>query len=257
MSSEQPFAIVVGAGPSGLLLSLLLAKNNIPVTLVEKSKVLDKQPRATHYSGPAVRVLYRAGVLDAIDEQGFSPDKLSFRTLDNIVLATIDHTIASPSEDRIRCLPLDQVNDILLSNLKRQSNVSILWDHEIIELKDDGGIGVVTVNTPDGPKDLCARFVIACDGANSKIRRLLFGDWEFPGRTWDTQIVATNVRIFCPRQADHFPVLRRTVRSTTIFTNLGTMTPISSSILSIGIWLPESPKKECGVSATVFPLHRP
>jgi 2-polyprenyl-6-methoxyphenol hydroxylase-like FAD-dependent oxidoreductase len=36
-------------------------------------------------------------------------------------------------------------------------------------------------------------YVVGCDGANSTVRRKLFGEMVFPGFTWDEQIVATNV----------------------------------------------------------------
>lgn len=193
MSSQEPYVTVVGSGPAGLLLSLILAQNKIPVTLVEKADTLDKQPRATHYAGPAVSVLRRAGVMDDIAAKGFFPEKLTFRTFDNKVLATIDHTGVSDDPDRLVCLPLNQLGQILLSHLQKHPNATILWNHEVTDIKDDNGTGVVTVTAPDGSKELRARYVVGCDGANSKVRRLLFGDWEFPGKTWDTQVVATNV----------------------------------------------------------------
>ncbi|KAK6199102.1 hypothetical protein LQW54_010084 [Pestalotiopsis sp. IQ-011] len=126
--------------------------------------------------------------------KGFFPSKLAFRTREK-VLASLDHTGLEDDPDRLICLPLDQLGQILRSHLQKQPTVRLLWDHEVTDIKDDGGFGVVTVTTPDGPKELRARFVVGCDGANSKIRRLLFGDWEFPGKTWDVQVVATNVSI--------------------------------------------------------------
>jgi 2-polyprenyl-6-methoxyphenol hydroxylase-like FAD-dependent oxidoreductase len=36
-------------------------------------------------------------------------------------------------------------------------------------------------------------YVVGCDGANCTVRRRLFGEMEFPGFTWEEQIVATNV----------------------------------------------------------------
>jgi len=193
MSSQEPFVIVVGAGPSGLLLSLLLTQNKIPVTLVEKTDTLDNQPRATHYAGPAVSVLRRAGILDDMAAQAFFPNKLTFRTFDNRVLGAIDHTGVSDDPDKLICLPLNQLGQIILSHLKREPSATILWNHEVTDIKDDNGTGVVTTMTANGSKEIRARYVVGCDGANSKIRRLLFGDWEFPGMTWDKQIVATNV----------------------------------------------------------------
>lgn len=38
-----------------------------------------------------------------------------------------------------------------------------------------------------------ADYIVGCDGANSIVRRNLFGDMVFPGFTWDKQIVATSM----------------------------------------------------------------
>ena len=40
-------------------------------------------------------------------------------------------------------------------------------------------------------------YVYGCDGANSNVRRCLLGDLNFPGKTRDEQIVATNVIPLC------------------------------------------------------------
>ncbi|PSN73005.1 FAD/NAD(P)-binding domain-containing protein [Corynespora cassiicola Philippines] len=193
MYPQEPFVIVVGAGPSGLLLSLLLARAKIPVTLVEKASKLDSQPRATHYAAPAASVLRRAGVVDEVAARGFFPNKLTFRTLQNEVLGVVDHTIISEDEERLICLPLNELGEILLARLQNEPFATILWDHEVMaNIKDDNGVGFIVVKTPEGEKELRARYIVGCDGANSQIRRGLFGDWEFPGKTWDVQIVATN-----------------------------------------------------------------
>lgn len=53
---------------------------------------------------------------------------------------------------------------------------------------------VDTVHTNTGEQSsLEADYIVGCDGANSVVRRSLFGDREFPGRTWNEQLVATNV----------------------------------------------------------------
>lgn len=49
------------------------------------------------------------------------------------------------------------------------------------------------VQTPAGEEKFSADYIVGCDGASSQIRRSLFGNLDFPGRTWDEQIVATNV----------------------------------------------------------------
>ncbi|EXJ73907.1 uncharacterized protein A1O5_02201 [Cladophialophora psammophila CBS 110553] len=191
--SSIPWIIVVGAGPAGLLLSLLLSQAGIPVQVLEKSTSLDEQPRATHYGPPAVYELRRSGVLDAIRERGFHPNVVCWRKLDGTFLAGLDHRVQEDDPDRMICLPLNQLGQILYERLVQQPNVTICWDHRVIAIGQDENNAWVDVDTPSGTKRFSAPYIVGCDGANSQIRRSLFGDSEFPGKTWDQQIVATNV----------------------------------------------------------------
>lgn len=191
--NEAPWAIVVGAGPAGLLLSLLLSRSNIAVTLLEKNAEVDKQPRATHYGPPAMEVLNQAGLVGEMSRVGFYPDALTWRTIDNKTLTEIDHSGEDGQKDRMICLPLNHMSQLLLEKLEQEPSATILWNHEVVGQRQEDGRGVVDISTPTGRKKLSAPYIVGCDGANSKIRRLLFGDWEFPGKTWDAQVVATNV----------------------------------------------------------------
>lgn len=105
----------------------------------------------------------------------------------------IDHSETVGDSDRMICLPLNQLGQILLKALEKEPAAKILWNHEVNNLRTENGEGVIEVATPEGQKELRARLVVGCDGANSKRRRLLFGDWEFPGKTWDVQVMVTNV----------------------------------------------------------------
>ncbi|KAH7355736.1 hypothetical protein BKA66DRAFT_539813 [Pyrenochaeta sp. MPI-SDFR-AT-0127] len=184
--------IVVGAGPSGLLLSLMLAKAGIQVTLVEMTEEIDKQPRATHYGSPAMRELIRAGVADDLRAAGFLPKGVSWRKFNGDVIATLDAEVLGDDPERMYCLPLDQLGALIFRHLQQQKGVHIHFRHEVVGLGQDDDKAWVEVKTLTGAKTLEADYIVGCDGANSKIRRSLFGDWEFPGTTWDKQIVATN-----------------------------------------------------------------
>ncbi|KAK5551683.1 hypothetical protein LTR46_010278 [Exophiala xenobiotica] len=192
-SKSPPWAIIVGAGPSGLLLGLLLAKRGIPVQLVDLAYELDKNPRATHYGTPAMYELNRAGVVDEMRAQGFHPNSVCWRKLDGTYLTGIDMGILGDYPDRMVCLPLNKLGTILYEHISKQPSATVNWGYKVVSLGQDDDKAWVNVETPDeGPKRLEAKYIIGCDGANSQVRRSLFGDWEFPGKTWDQQIVATN-----------------------------------------------------------------
>lgn len=94
------------------------------------------------------------------------------------------------------CLPLDKLGKVLYDTLKAQPTSTIKWQHKVTNIGQDAKKAWVTVETLEGLKRLEADYIIGCDGANSQIRRSLFGDSNFPGKTWDEQIVATNVCTF-------------------------------------------------------------
>jgi 2-polyprenyl-6-methoxyphenol hydroxylase-like FAD-dependent oxidoreductase len=188
--------IIVGAGPSGLLLGLRLAKENIHVTLVDMGNKLDTQPRATHYASPAVQELRKAGVIDDVRARGFTPDGVCWRKIDRTYLAGIKMRVLDKDHpDNMTCLPLNQLGQVLVDHISKQPTAKVLWSHEVIGIEQDANHARVTCKTPDGEVTLEGDYVVGCDGANSKVRRSLFGDWEFPGKTWDEQIVATNVSL--------------------------------------------------------------
>ena len=174
-------------------MSLLLTKQGINVLTIDADDKLDSQPRATHYAPPAVYELIRAGVIDEVREQGFIPRTVCWRKLDGTYLAGLDGGVLDGDADRLTCLPLDKLGKVLYDNLRAQPTSTIQWGYKVTDIGQDEGKAWVSVQTPEGPKQLEADYIVGCDGANSQIRRSLFGDLNFPGRTWDEQIVATNV----------------------------------------------------------------
>ncbi|KAI1202915.1 FAD binding domain-containing protein [Nemania serpens] len=195
---ERPFkkVIIVGAGPSGLLLALLLSKHGIAVEIFEASHELDKQPRAAIYGSPAVPELRRAGIIDEIRRRGMSPTSVSWRrwedhsaitSMDGSAMADVD------GEDlRMVCLVLDQLDELMLEEFLTKHNGKIHWKHKVTGTGQDETQAWIDVETPEGEEKFYGDYIVGCDGATSQVRKSLFGD-DFPGFTWERQIVATNV----------------------------------------------------------------
>ncbi|KAL4889331.1 hypothetical protein BDV59DRAFT_205319 [Aspergillus ambiguus] len=170
--------VIVGAGPCGLLLTVLLSKQGIHVQLLEASSKLDEQPRACHYSAPAKYELARAGVLDKIEEEGFHPSGLD----------------TDLRMHQIVCLELGRVIKILYDEASKSKHAEILMNHEMTGIDQTSPLPRIRVRLPSGESRIFdADYIVGCDGANSQVRRSLFGDRQFPGCTWEQQIIATNV----------------------------------------------------------------
>ena len=95
--------------------------------------------------------------------------------------------------DRYAVLPINLLSQILVDELVSWPSASIKWKHRIIAAGQVEDNAWVDVDTPEGVKRLTTDYLIGCDGANSVIRQSLYGR-NFPGHTWDGQLVATNVR---------------------------------------------------------------
>lgn len=191
--ATNPWIIIVGAGPAGLLLALLLGRQGVSVHVLEKDETFESRPRATHYAGPAALVLERAGVLDEARKRGLLLDTICWRKLDQTYLGGFSQKVF-PEDDKslMVCLPLDRVVELLLEHIGRLPNVKVSYNHEVVDVGQDEHSAWVDLKSPEKQNRLRAQYVAGCDGANSSVRRALFGR-EFPGFTWDQQIVATNV----------------------------------------------------------------
>ena len=82
--------IVVGAGPVGLLTSVRLAREGIPVTLLEAQSCIEILPRAAAYFPPVNAELDRAGVLQDCLEIGSKTMEFRWR---NLAGEVFDHVL--------------------------------------------------------------------------------------------------------------------------------------------------------------------
>lgn len=186
-------AIVVGAGPSGLILGLLLAKEGIEVELLDAGAELDNQPRAAHYASPAAYELFRAGVLDDVKARGITPKGFAWRKMDTTFIAGMNFEVLPEDYPyKMQVLPLDRPGKLLYEHIQRQPTARVKWSHRVVKVGQDQDRAWVDVETPNEPYRSEAEYVIGCDGASSTVRRELFGS-EYPGETLNAQIIATNV----------------------------------------------------------------
>ncbi|KAF2741878.1 FAD/NAD(P)-binding domain-containing protein [Sporormia fimetaria CBS 119925] len=187
--SLATIVVIVGAGPSGLLLAVMLARNKgIKVTILDADTKINDNPRAAHYAPSAVYDFHRAGILDDVRKQGFTPKGVCWRRKDTTFLAGMGRE-PEQSQYAMVVLPLDRLGPLLVRHFESLPNTQILWGHKVVGIEQDEKEARVVVQTSDGEsKKIGGDYVVGADGASSGVRQALFGR-EYPGETLDKQIV--------------------------------------------------------------------
>ena len=194
--------IIVGAGPAGLLLAILLAQSHIPSTVLESWDRTDERLRATQYGVPATRVFRRAGILDDIRSESIPKfPRICWRSVKTgEVLTGIDLTVAQGHEDRMTVLPLNQILQIMLKHCREKYSqyVTLLFNHKVLDIQQDATSAKVVVeiigeeHTDKNTTEFVADYVIGCDGGQSTVRKNLF-QRNWPGETFESRLMVQNV----------------------------------------------------------------
>lgn len=198
MSSYNHKILIVGAGPSGLLLALLLAQRNIPSIVLEGYDYLDTRLKATQYGVPATRVFRRAGILEDIRAAsiGSFPTIKWRRVSDKKVLTGIDMSCVKDHPDRMTILQLGEIIKIMYKHCLERGKglIEIKFQHRVTNVSQNEEKAWADVEVGEEKKNVRfeADYIIGCDGATSAVRRSLFGR-EWPGQTFDCQFIVQNV----------------------------------------------------------------
>ncbi len=186
--------IVVGAGPVGFLTALGLARRGIRVTLLEAEAGINNAPRAAIYFPTTLEIIDRLGLLADAEAIGLPSTRFSMRFPDTgeVILSDLRNT-TPPGSTYDHNLHLGQhiLAGLVSQHLGRLPNAQVLWRHRVVGVSQDGKGVILGVETPEGPRELHADWVIGTDGARSAVRSLL--GLPFEGHTWPERFVATNV----------------------------------------------------------------
>ncbi|MBY8886405.1 FAD-dependent monooxygenase [Streptomyces sp. PTM05] len=165
---------VVGGGPAGLTLALLLLKSGVRVAVVERSRAHQREFRGEILQPGAMRLLDELGVLAGARTRGCHEHQ-RFRLVErDRALLDIDYRSLPTPYDHLLSIPQAHVLDELLLHCGKFEGFSYLDGRRAGGLvKDaDGRITGVTADGPSGKLTVSAHCVVAADGRFSKVRRL-------------------------------------------------------------------------------------
>ncbi|HEX4884050.1 MAG TPA: FAD-dependent oxidoreductase [Casimicrobiaceae bacterium] len=165
--------VVVGAGPVGMAAAIDLAQRGVPVVVVDDDETVSVGSRAICYAKRALEILDRLGVGQRIVDKGvgWNVGRVFFRDAE----AYRFDLLPEAGHRRPAFVNLQQywLEEFLVERCAELPAVDLRWRHKVTGVVPHADGATLTIDTPDGPYALQARWVIACDGARSPVRNLL------------------------------------------------------------------------------------
>ena len=179
--------IVVGSGPTGLLLAGDLAAAGVPVTVVEKRPhKVSNLSRAFVLHARTLEQLDARGLADGIEAKGRALDKLRLFGRLSVDLSDL------PSRfQHLLVLPQYEV-EAALQQRATDAGVAFSYETEVTGLTQDADGVTLQVRAGDGgPTTLRAAYVVGTDGMRSAVRESV--GLPFPGKSVIRSVVLADV----------------------------------------------------------------
>jgi bifunctional hydroxylase/dehydrase len=171
MQAFDADVIVVGAGPTGLMLAGELRLAGAQTVVLDRLAEPMKQSRALGFSARTIEEFDQRGLLHRFGDVQTIP----FGHFGGL---PIDYRVLEGGSYGARGIPQSRTEGVL-AEWATELGAVIYRDHEVAGLTaGDDGVELDVV-TPAGRKRLRARYVAGCDGARSTVRKLIGVD--FPG----------------------------------------------------------------------------
>ena len=171
--------IVVGAGPTGLMLAAELCLAGVRPLVLERRPRPGETPKASGFNGQIVELLRYRGLLDRIEAASARPVDAARGAPFGGLELDFSHLTDPPL--RVVHLPQPQL-ERLLGEHADELGASIRGGHEVVAVSQDNAAVTAAVRGPDGPYEVTARYLVGCDGAHSKVRD--GAGIPFPGTTY-------------------------------------------------------------------------
>jgi 2-polyprenyl-6-methoxyphenol hydroxylase-like FAD-dependent oxidoreductase len=188
--------VVVGGGPTGLTAALELAYHGVPSIVVDAGGPRSDGSRAIAIHRTALAVWEKLRCAEPMLATGLAWQARRTFYRGRELYAQLMPTRAPGELPAFLNLPQYQLEACLVGRIGEVDSIELRWQHRVTAVTQDSDGVTVEVETPDGPIELRASYVLACDGARSATRKFLGA--EFPGSTYQDRFLIADIRADLP-----------------------------------------------------------
>lgn len=172
-SVEQTTCCVVGGGPGGMVLTLLLARQGIPVTLLEAHTDFDRDFRGNTISPAVMELMDQIGLAERLLEQRHVKIHNFTVQTGSGPLVFADFTRLNTRYPYITMLPQVHFLDFLAAEVLRYPHARIVMGATVQGLIEEGGVvRGVRYQSQTGEHEIRALLTVGADGRFSRLRKL-------------------------------------------------------------------------------------
>jgi 3-(3-hydroxy-phenyl)propionate hydroxylase len=190
--------VVIGAGPVGLCLSLALAQDEIPVTLIETlgdDNFLEQVPRAGTNHPATLEMFDRIGLYERIEPRGIiAPVFHYWDRHENRLIAAFDHIHLKNDTDFPYVLQCERIKIVeeALKMAKAHPLIDLRLRTTFNAFEQNADRVIARVTNPAGEEEAIeGRYIVSGEGARSIVRKDLgieFEGFTYPDRTLNIEV---------------------------------------------------------------------
>ena len=171
---------IIGGGPVGLTMANLLGSYGIETLLIEKNRLTSEMPKAIILDDEFMRLLDALGLADTMKSHVVGPVGIDFLSPMGFKLTGSTGAVTANGFSARSCMAQPMFEKVLLDGVRQYKCVTLCFETELINFAQvDDAVELSARQAGRSEVGIRAKFVLACDGSHSFVRRTL--GLQFPG----------------------------------------------------------------------------
>jgi len=168
----QTRCVIAGGGPAGIMAGYLLAREGVPVIVLEKHADFFRDFRGDTIHPSTLELMYELGLLEEFLKQPHQEVRELRAVVNGQAVPIADFTKLPTRCKFIAFMPQWDFLNFLSTHAKGFPSFQLLMQHEVVDLTfDHQRVTGVRAKTPGGELEIRADLIIGADGRHSIIQR--------------------------------------------------------------------------------------